>query len=180
MRFANTNEAQGSRQAATIINEVGTRIFGDRFHPMEIPGLLVVTDAADITNEDGSLNLEMAAAVVQGGGLPSAMAKPDADAPGWVRLRWKSEPGLRAASADLGGAGTAPDTGDPIWIGGSDPGPGSIPEWQEQEHQKSAAAQKKERGPDRRKKKSRLYLGDENRKSPRARRAADNTTEIVW
>ena len=62
MRFINTDKTEGFRQAATIINEIGTRIFGDRFLPMEIPGLLVVADAADITNADGSLNSEKAAA----------------------------------------------------------------------------------------------------------------------
>jgi hypothetical protein len=104
MRFAGLDESQGFHRAALIVNEIGSRILGDRFHTMEIPWLVVAVDAADITAADGSLNLERVEAAVQRGGRPVAMDEPGAEAPEWVRLRWKR----RLAGSDA-------DQDDPMW-----------------------------------------------------------------
>ncbi|MDP7242090.1 MAG: hypothetical protein QF639_04940, partial [Rhodospirillales bacterium] len=169
MRFINTDKTEGFRQAATIINEIGTRIFGDRFQPMQIPGLLVVADAGDITNADGSLDSEKTAAVVQSGGLSVAMDKPGTDAPGWLTMRWNSTFGGGAPSADL----SEPSISE-------EPDPIAIPEWLEQAQQTRAASQWKKRGSDRRKRTSGNYMNGEKRKSWLGRRTVDNIEQIVW
>ncbi|MDP6788164.1 MAG: hypothetical protein QGI13_13660 [Rhodospirillales bacterium] len=177
MRFADTDETRTFRLAATIINEVGARIFGDRFQPMAIPGLLVVADVGDITNQDGSLNAEMAAAVVHGGGLVVDMDEPDSDAPAWLSLRWNSVFGGGAASADPGGDGES-GSGDTIYSKEPDPEP--IHEWREQKQKKRGNDQWNDRGSERREKKDRSYRGGERRKSWRGRRYADNTRQVGW
>jgi hypothetical protein len=166
MRFFKTDKTEGFRKAATIINEIGTRIFGDRFLPMEIPNLLVVADAADITNADGSLNSEMAAAVVQSGGLSVAMDKPGTDTPGWLSMRWNSIFG--SGASDIG------STKEP------DSGPEPIPEWSEQEREKRDTGQWCERGSERRRTKKRVYQGGEKRKSWRGRRYIDSMRQTDW
>ena len=113
MRFTGFSSAQGFNQAAIVVNEIGERILGGRFRAMEVPALVVVADVAQITNEDGSLNMEKAGYVVKSGGLPLAMEEPGADDPIWLKERWAS-PLAR------------PD--DPIWTGGSDSEPGA-PYW---------------------------------------------------
>ena len=169
MRFIDTDESEGFRKAATIINEIGTRIFGDRFLPMEIPGLLVVADAGDITNADGSLDSEKTAAVLQSGGVPVAMDKPGTDAPGWLTMRWNRVFGGEVPSADLSEPSIS-----------KEPDPIVIPEWLEQAQQTRAASQWKKRGSDRRKKTSANYMNGEKRKSWLGRRTEDNIEQIVW
>ncbi len=174
MRFFNVDESKGFRLAASIVNEVGTRILRDRFRTLEIPGLLVVADAADITNKDGSLNLDRTSAVVQGGGLPTAMDKPDADAPGWVQLRWKIGSGGGLASLDVAGANVAPGPSDPAWIEGSNP----ISAKSEQQTRDTSGW--KQRKSDRRRRKSAVLIGSERRKNWRVRRSTDSSKQMVW
>lgn len=92
MRFTGAGKEEGFQRAATIVNVIGEHVLGNRFHAMEVPALVVVADAASITNKDGSLNLEKANAVVKSGGLSVAMDAPDADAPLWLRQRWDTPP----------------------------------------------------------------------------------------
>lgn len=130
MRFTNTSKEEGFHLAATIVNIVGERVLGNRFHAMEVPALVVVADAASITNEDGSLNMEKVQSVVESGGLPMPMEEPAADAPLWLRQRWDSALGGGEGIMVRDGADAPASPGDPKWIGGSDPGPEpGDPEW---------------------------------------------------
>jgi len=97
---------------------------------MEVPALVVVADAASITNKDGSLNLEKANAVVKSGGLSVAMDAPDPDAPLWLRQRWDNPLGGGEGIMVRDGADTVAAPADPKWIGGSDAGPEpGAPDW---------------------------------------------------
>ncbi len=123
MRFAGASDTEGFQRAAIIVNDIGTRILGGRFRTIEVPGLLVAVESADITSKDGSLNLEKAAAAVRSGGRPLAMDEPAADDPLWLKLHWKRRLGGGEASSG-GPVATAPD--DPARDGGS--GPASRPD----------------------------------------------------
>ncbi len=130
MRFTGANQANGFHLAAVIVNEIGERVLGSRFQTMEVPALVVVADAASITNKDGSLNMERANAVVKSGGLTVAMDAPDADAPLWLRQRWDTPLGGGGGTMVRDGADTAASPADPKWIGGSAAGPEpGAPEW---------------------------------------------------
>ena len=130
MRFTGAGKEEGFHRAATIVNVIGERVLGNRFHALEVPALVVVADAASITNKDGSLNLEKANAVVKSGGLSVAMDAPDADAPLWLRQRWDTPPGGGEGIMVRDGADTVAAPADPKWIGGSDAGPEpGAPDW---------------------------------------------------
>lgn len=68
MTFYTLGESEGYHRAAVITNEVGTSILGDRFETVDVPDLLVAADAEDVTNADGSLNLEKSEATFRSGG----------------------------------------------------------------------------------------------------------------
>ncbi|NQV98583.1 MAG: hypothetical protein HQ483_02705 [Rhodospirillales bacterium] len=68
MKFDGLGESEGYHRAAVITNEVGTAILGDRFQTVEVPDLLIAADADDVTNADGSLNLEKSEAAFRAGG----------------------------------------------------------------------------------------------------------------
>ncbi len=70
MRFYTLGESEGFHRAAVITNEIGTRILGDRFETVDVPDLVIAADTQDITNEDGSLNLDKSEAAVRSGGAP--------------------------------------------------------------------------------------------------------------
>ncbi len=69
MKFYSLGEAEGYHRAAVITNEVGTTILGDRFEAVNVPDLLIAADADEITNADGSLNLQKSEAAFRSGGL---------------------------------------------------------------------------------------------------------------
>lgn len=68
MKFNTLGESEGYHRAAVITNEVGSGILGDRFQTVEVPDLLIAADAEDVTNADGSLNLEKSEATFLSGG----------------------------------------------------------------------------------------------------------------
>ncbi len=91
MRFAGISDQEGFKLAAAIVNTIGMDLLGSRFETLEVPNLLVATSADAAFNPDGSPNPDAMRAAVEDGGLPVSMAKPDDDAPHWVKLRWKKE-----------------------------------------------------------------------------------------
>ncbi len=91
MRFCDLDEKKGFVKAATIVNNVCTKLLGNRFEALEVPSLLIAADVGDITNGDGSINMDGLLAAVETGGSPISFDKPDDDAPQWVKLRWKKE-----------------------------------------------------------------------------------------
>ena len=115
MRFTNAGKEEGFHLAATIVNDIGERVLGGRFQAMEVPALVVVADAASITNEDGSLNMEKTKSVVKSGGLAVTMEAPDADAPLWLRQRWDTPLGSGEGDMVRDGADTETTPGDPEW-----------------------------------------------------------------
>ena len=82
-RAVNTTALGTKPDAATAADcaqaclDLGTQCVSFNFDPCELNGYgrayVVVADAAQITNEDGSLNLEKAGDAVKSGGLPLAM-----------------------------------------------------------------------------------------------------------
>jgi hypothetical protein len=68
MKFNTLGESEGYHRAAVITNEVGTAILGDRFQTVDVPELLIAADAEEVTNADGSLNLEKSEAAFRSGG----------------------------------------------------------------------------------------------------------------
>ncbi len=92
MRFTGGDDETGFRSAAAIVNTVGSGILGSRFETMEVPELIIMADAASVTNPDGSLNSEMIEAEIKRGGIPMvAMDEPADDAPHWIKLLWKKK-----------------------------------------------------------------------------------------
>ena len=91
MRFYGLDANKGFAKAATIVNTVGTGILGSRFETLEVPSLLIAADVRDITNEDGSVNMDGLLATVEAGGSPVSLDKPGDDTPQWVKLRWEKE-----------------------------------------------------------------------------------------
>lgn len=69
MKFDTLGESEGYHRAAVITNEVGTSILGDRFQTVEVPELLVAADAGEITDGDGTLNLEKSENAFRTGGM---------------------------------------------------------------------------------------------------------------
>jgi len=117
MRFLGASESQGFHLAAIIVNDIGTRILGNRFESMDVPGLLVVADAADVINADGTLNTEKAAAVVDSGGRAVEINKPGPDAPQWLQLRWNKRDTWGQAAMVRTAAGRKDKSGsEPIWV----------------------------------------------------------------
>jgi hypothetical protein len=68
MRFYALEESEGFHRAAVITNEIGASILGDRFQKIDVPDLVIAAKTEDITNADGSLNLEKADTAVRTGG----------------------------------------------------------------------------------------------------------------
>jgi hypothetical protein len=93
MRFAGSSEVESWNRAGTIINEIGSRILGDRFETMEVGEILMMTDVAEITKADGSLDVDRLQSVVQDGGRMPRAAPGDSDAPKWHKLVWEGEDG---------------------------------------------------------------------------------------
>ncbi len=127
MRFTGLGPTDGFKQAAAIVNDIGTRLLRDRFLTIEVPDLVVAADAGDIIGEDGWLDLEKVQAAVDSGGLSLAMEKPGDDAPEWIKLRWKNK---SSEAAD--------------------------PEWGEIAHQPRHSHQFIQRGPNRRKEQAKI------------------------
>ena len=88
MRFHRMSNNEGLGLAATIVNKIGTKTFGDSFQNMDFPELLVTADADDVVDADGNLNMDKAKAVIESGGIPMLMDEPDDHAPEWVKLHW--------------------------------------------------------------------------------------------
>ncbi len=91
MRLFDLGEAKGFQLAAAILNDIGDHFFGDRFLNMNIGGMLSMADAADVANEDGTLNLKKTREIARSGGVPVAMDDPGEDAPQWLKLIWKAQ-----------------------------------------------------------------------------------------
>jgi len=68
MRFYTLEESEGFHRAAVITNEIGTSVLGDRFQTIDVPELVIAAATQDVTNADGSLNLEKSEAAVSSGG----------------------------------------------------------------------------------------------------------------
>ena len=136
MRFTGLGPTDGFNKAAAIVNAIGTRILRDRFLTIDVPDLVVAADAGDVTDEDGSLDLEKVRAAVESGGLSLAMEKPGDDAPEWIKLRWKNE---SSEAADY-----------PAWNGVPEP-QSADPEWGEITYRSHLSHQLIQRGADRRK-----------------------------
>ena len=116
MRFAVARDAEAFQLAIEIVNAIGTQILGDRFHSMEIPGLVVVAEASDIMNKDGVLNPDKVRAVVDGGGIAMAMEEPPETAPEWMRLLWKNQQSATTVRAE----GTEARPSEQVWQRGAD------------------------------------------------------------
>ena len=58
MRFAGAKDDEGWQRSATIINDIGNRILGERFESMEVPELMVMAKVADISYGDGKLDTD--------------------------------------------------------------------------------------------------------------------------
>ena len=116
MRFAITRDAEAFQLAIEIVNTIGTQILGDRFHSMEVPGLVVVAEASDIMNKDGTLNSDRVRSVVDGGGIAVAMEEPPETAPEWMRLLWKN----RLSSTIVRAEGAEARPTEQVWQRGAD------------------------------------------------------------
>ena len=116
MRFSKVRDDEAFRLAMDIVNTIGTQILGDRFHSMELPGLVVVAEAGDIMDKDGSLNPDKVRTVVDGGGIAVAMEEPPETAPEWMRLLWKSQ--LSSTIVRAEGAEARPS--EQVWQRGDD------------------------------------------------------------
>jgi len=68
MRFYDLGDSEGFHRAAVITNEVCENILGDRFERLEVPEYVIAAEAQDVTNSDGSLNVEKSEAAVRSGG----------------------------------------------------------------------------------------------------------------
>jgi hypothetical protein len=68
MKFYTLGDSEGYHRAAVITNEIGTSILGDRFETVDVPDLVIAAETQDVTNEDGSINLEKSAAAQESGG----------------------------------------------------------------------------------------------------------------
>ncbi len=154
MRFAATTPSEGFNLAAAVVNEVGTFMLSDRFKTMEMAGLMVAADAADITNEDGSLNMEKAKAVVESGGAPLPIDAPGDGSPSWMVQLWNSmaetDQKWREIDSNMNGRMNG--------------------------RKKELTA----RGDDRRKKKSSYFIGQERRVNSSGRRTSDSTNQMIW
>jgi len=91
MHFNKLNEEQGFHRAALIVNEIGVYVLSDRFHKMEVPDILIAADVGDITDENGALSTKKLDVAIANGGKSIASAKPSADDPEWVKLRYQKK-----------------------------------------------------------------------------------------
>ena len=89
MLFVEPSDFIGFRNAAEIANDIGTQMMGERFKIIDIPDLVVIADAADISDDNGRLDLGKARAVVNQGGMRFTMDEPGPDDPHWLRQRWR-------------------------------------------------------------------------------------------
>ena len=177
MRFTNKTPSEDFNLAASVINEVGTFILYDRFKTLEIPGLMVATAADDITNEDGSLNMERVEAVVESGGAPISIDAPSDGSPNWMVHYWN---GLLSKGGEYEKSGDIPDTVYNI-IGNSDPLPEHDPKWQEIQSDKNGPNKEQiARGKERRTKKKSFFIGVEKRVKSSGRREYEKTNEMIW
>lgn len=108
MCFAGSGAEKGYQKAAIVVNEVGTAILGDQFQTMEVPDILVATDAEHIINGDGQIDSGMLAHAVKVGGQYVNMAGDGDREPQWMKLEWhknKTEPILVPIEKDPKAAG---------------------------------------------------------------------------
>jgi hypothetical protein len=91
MRFYGLDEKRGFVKAATIVNTVCIGLLGSRFEALKVPSLLIAADVGEITNGDGSVNMDGLLAAVEAGGSPVSLDEPGSDAPQWVKMRWRKE-----------------------------------------------------------------------------------------
>jgi len=91
MELTGLKEDEAFRKATLIVNAIGTQLLGAKFKNLQVPGLMIVADAEDITNQDGTLNMKALSAEVKKGGKPIPMKEPDPNDPVWLRLRWKTK-----------------------------------------------------------------------------------------
>ncbi|MBT6096105.1 MAG: hypothetical protein HOH04_14570 [Rhodospirillaceae bacterium] len=68
MHFYGLEDSEGFHRAAVITNEVGASVLGDRFEKIDVPELVIAAKTENITNADGSLNLEKTEEAVRTGG----------------------------------------------------------------------------------------------------------------
>ncbi len=152
MRFSEADDAAGFRKAAEIANDIGTQMMGTRFKTIELPDLVVITDAAAISDDSGRLSLEKAKAAVRAGGIDFTMDKPKPDDPQWLLERWRK---VRSAAKPK-------DT-----------------EWHELHRRKPGDADWVHHRDDRRKR-AVLDPSRGERRSGAPRRAVDHATEVDW
>jgi len=86
MSFNDTNKTNCFHKAAEIVNEIGVQMMGDGFKTIELPGLLVVTDKADLIGEGGAIDMSKAKAQVKKGGSGGHIGEPGPDEPVWLKL----------------------------------------------------------------------------------------------
>ncbi len=102
MRFREPDDAAGFRNAAIIINDIGTQMMGERFKTIDIPGLVAVAKLTDISDDNGRLSLGRAKAEVNRGGIGFVMDEPRPDDPHWFKACRRN---LRPVAKQ----------GDPVW-----------------------------------------------------------------
>ena len=68
MKFYTLGDSEGYHRAAVITNEIGTSILGDRFETVDVPDLVIAAEVQDVTNEDGSPNIDKSQAALESGG----------------------------------------------------------------------------------------------------------------
>ena len=90
MRFIDASDKVGFRKAVEIINDIGSLMMGERFLKIELPALVVVSDAGDITDENGHIVLSKARSAVKSGGIRFSMDEPGPDDPEWLKHVWKN------------------------------------------------------------------------------------------
>ena len=145
MRFQRISNNEGLSLAATIVNKIGTKTFGDSFQNMDFPELLVTANADDVVDADGNLNMDKAKAVIESGGIPMLMEEPDDHAPEWIKLHW------RKAQADVQmlEMQTEAKSGSPEWMN-ADGEPRDRSRSQKKRAQDRRAAKRTFQGDDRR------------------------------
>ncbi len=68
MRFYGLEDSEGFHRAAVITNEIGVTVLGDRFQKIDVPELVIAAKTENITNADGSINLEKTDEAMRTGG----------------------------------------------------------------------------------------------------------------
>ncbi len=92
MLFEDPDLEAGYLRAAKITNEIGAFILSDRFEAMNIPDMITVLKANDITNRDGSINIPRMEEKSLMGGIPIQLCEPPENAPEWHKILFERHP----------------------------------------------------------------------------------------